>query len=170
MDDLLDACNMGKGTMYHYVSCKDDIVYLMHQYVMSRTDELLKNLDEEVERLSPTEALCRAIDQHYRFCDELQEYLLFGNREVLYLSKEDMREVLACCADVISFYEKVLRRGIEAGEFKASNPHLMAFEIAVRGSEWATGRWFLKGALTLDEYIRQNTEWTLELLQAGKAP
>jgi len=166
VEDILKACDMGRGTMYHYVGSKDDIVYLIVQYGAFRTQSLVEDFAREAEKMSPREALREAMERYYRRCDEVQDCIMFGMREAIYLSERDRRELLDNLTAEIDFFERLLERGIEAGEFQVSHPRLFAYDILARAHAWATGRWFLRKQATLEEYMRHHIEWVFKVISA----
>jgi len=80
----------------------------------------------------------------------------YGSAKVAMRRKDGSasRDVAAC--------ERLLKWGVEEGEFKVDNPTLVAHSIIVLGHMWVIRRWFLREHCTLEEYIREQTELILE--------
>ncbi len=45
--DIARACGMSMGQLYHYISSKDDVLYLVHKHMQNIWYEYLKNSDYE---------------------------------------------------------------------------------------------------------------------------
>jgi AcrR family transcriptional regulator len=169
VEDLLKASKMGRGTFYHYLGSKEDIVYLIVQYTEASTKKLMEEIVEKCENMSPKEALTEAIDRYYRYCDETQDGIMFGMRETVYLPAKDRQFLLDNMTSEIDVFEKLLIKGIESGEFEISQPRLLAFDILSRALTWATGRWFLRKQVTIDEYIKYNTDCFFKIIRKDKS-
>jgi len=76
-------------------------------------------------------------------------------------TKVAMRRRGDSAAHDVAACEKLLRWGVEAGEFKIDNPTVVAHNIIVLGHMWAIRRWFLRKCCTLEEYIREQAELIL---------
>ncbi len=170
VNDILKACDMARGTMYHYVGSKDDIVYLIIQYGTSRLKNLIDSLSHEVENLHASDAVRKAIQQYYQHCDEMQDIIMFATREMVYLSEKDRQEFLGGFMKGISFFEGLLERGIKDGEFKIDHPRALAHDIVARANTWATNRWFLRRNITLEEYVKDHTGLLLRAISVDKGP
>ncbi len=63
------------------------------------------------------------------------------------------RDMAAC--------ERLLKWGVEEGEFEIGNPPVVAHNMIVLGHMWAIRRWFLRKCCTLEKYIREQAELIL---------
>jgi len=165
VEDILKACGMGRGTFYHYVRSKDDVVYLIVKELISISTKLLEDLNREIKNLTATESLRKAIMEYYRLCDKSQDRIMFGDRELIYLSERDRKEILDVVRAEISFFEKLLMRGITTEEFKIRNARALAHDIVVLGHAWATRRWFLRKETTLENYIENHIDLILDAIR-----
>ena len=59
--DIASACGMSMGQLYHYISSKDDILYLMHRYSQERWYQNLADASFE-QMTDPSRARSRAAD------------------------------------------------------------------------------------------------------------
>jgi len=164
MRELAAACNMSIGALYHYVGSKEDILYLFINDGLSRLAEAVEGFSSRLGDISPTEALREFIKMYYRLIDDGQNLCLFTYQETKDLDSSARRHVLDAAARDVAACEKLLRWGVEAGEFKIDNPTVVAHNIIVLGHMWAIRRWFLRKRCTLEEYIREETESILKAI------
>lgn len=164
MRELAKACNMSIGSLYHYVSSKNDILYLIVNHGLSMLAESVEDFSSRSRDVSPTEGLREFIRAYYHGVDDGQDFTLFTYQETKNLNPDARRSILDSAARDVAACEALLRGGVEAGEFKIDNPTLVAHDIIVSGHAWAFRRWFLRKRCTLEEYIREKTESILKAI------
>lgn len=155
---------MSVGTLYEYIRTKEDILYLVCDYIHKsfsmRVHPSLEITPDSVETLKG------AIDTYFRMIDELQDYLLFLYQETKSLSRDDRKYVFKAEQEMTEIFEVILRRGIKDGSFKIGEQEapLFAHNIMVLGQMWAFRRWVLQKKFTLDGYIELQTKQLLKEL------
>ena len=163
--EVAEACGLSPGGLFQYIGSKEDILHLIcidHSTGAEPYRLHLSTLGE----VSRTEALCECIAYYFQHTASLADYLIFFNREIFQFSREDRRMLLASQTDIQSFFEQLMRDGIETGEFRLSNPTVAAHNILMYGHDWGLRRWFLKEHVSLEEYTRIQTQ----MLLAAVAP
>lgn len=65
----------------------------------------------------------------------------------------------------VYFFEEVLKRGVELGEFSISDPKLMAHNIVVMGHSWALRRWYLRKYWTFETFVREQADAILRTIR-----
>lgn len=159
---IASACGMSIGSIYHYVGTKEDIVYLVFNYVMSEVVEFIEAISPTYDALPPTEALRRAIDTYYRKVDELQDSVVFMYQETKKLQPNARKSVFELERRLSHVFERILDRGYASGEFKISGSPIIAQNIVILGHMWALKRWLLGKHYVLEEYIKEQTNFILE--------
>lgn len=155
---------MSVGTLYEYIRTKEDILYLVCDYIHKsfamRVHPSLEITPDSVQTLRG------AIETYYRMIDELQDYLLFLYQETKSLSREDRNYVFKAEQEMTQIFEVILLRGIKDGSFKIQEDEapLFAHNIMVLGQMWAFRRWALQKRFTLDSYIKSQTASLLKEL------
>ncbi len=168
--ELCEALGMSKGNLYHYIGTKEDIPYLCIEAGLSVGQEFQDSMQCEVEGLSRTEALRESIRLFFEHIDEIQDIYNLTTHAMANLNKEDRKIVYEASEKRVAYFEKLLRDGIEAGEFAVDNPRLVAHDIIVAGEAWASRRWYLRKFYTLEEYTREYNEFILKAIRAGAGP
>ena len=123
--DIAAACGMSMGQLYHYISSKDDILYLMHLYSQEMWHQHL--VDAGFERISdPVAKFEHALHTTMRHLSENRELYRFIFTESKYLDKEHLRKVLELDnKNVVGFYRHLLSL-IPGREIKGREAELAA--------------------------------------------
>jgi AcrR family transcriptional regulator len=91
--ELAKACGMSMGQFYHYISSKDDVLYLLHKHLLTLWREFLKT--SGVESIAdPLEKLTAALRSSLDFIFENRKLFQFIVTESKNLDKEHLRTIL----------------------------------------------------------------------------
>lgn len=164
--DIAQACGMGAGTLYHYVSSKADIVYLVAEHGMIEVSKSWRKIFSEGDSITATEVVRRAFRAHCEAVDSHQDLVLVLYREIARLDSRSRRLILEIEMELAAEYEKLLTRGCDAGEFSIQDIAMTAHNILVVAHMWAVRRWFFRGHCTLEEYITRQTQMILKSISA----
>jgi AcrR family transcriptional regulator len=148
MQDLGEALGMNRGSLYHYIASKDDLLWA----VLTRAFDLLEArvlplLESDA---PPLERLSAAIREHLRVAADHADELSLIQIELRSLSRERLAELIRRR----NAYEGLWRRAIEEGIADAS---LRAFDVRLAGigilsaCNWFTQWYRPDGSQTVDE-------------------
>ncbi|MGZ6214454.1 MAG: TetR/AcrR family transcriptional regulator [Candidatus Limnocylindria bacterium] len=148
MQDLGEALRMNRGSLYHYIASKDDLLWA----VLIRAFDLLEArvsplLESDA---SPLQRLSAAIREHLRVAADHADELSLIQIELRSLSRERRAEMIRRR----DAYESLWRRTIEQGIADGS---LRAFDIRLAGTgilsvcNWFTQWYRPDGSQTVDE-------------------
>lgn len=153
------ATGMSIGSLYEYVSTKEDILYLVcdaiHAEMEAQVDAVLTN------KVPGLEALCQAVRGYFTVCDQMSDHLLLIYQVTQFLPAKWMARVLANEIRVTGIFKTLLERIVAAGEVQGVDSRridLVAHNIAVLGHAWSFRRWFYARNYTLETYIAFQTE------------
>ena len=106
--EIAKACGMSIGQLYHYISCKDDVLYLVHKHMQTIWYEHLK--DSGIEEIrDPLQILTKVLHHTLEFMDENRKLFLFIYSESKYLNKKHLHVVLKMDnKNVVGFYRRLL--------------------------------------------------------------
>ena len=159
--DIVRACSFNIASLYMYVSSKEDILYLVAQ-------DLMNNIASELSETvlapdSPKRSLEIGFASYCRIADRFRRPIRLLYREVAFLPPERRAKVLGTVSDVISYFEKIVTQGIEAGIFRDVTPRLAALDIMLIAHMIALHTREVREITGLDGYI----EFQLETIFAG---
>ena len=167
MADIARACGMSKGLLYHYVSSREDILYLIARDQMDGTMAGFSALAERCEASAPTEAVVEYIRYYYTVVHDTQDYQVFLNQVVAKLPREDRRVLFDANTFALDVLDGILQRGVASGEFEIEDTTLVAHNIMLIGRAWADRRWFLHRLYTFEQYLGIQTRAILKTIGSG---
>ncbi len=159
------ACNIGMGTLYHYIGSKEDILNLIIGYGLSKYQGFFEKIISARRTMKPVDALKYAIDLLCRTMDSNQDFALGFYREIKNASTELRDRMIEIENNYISSFELILKDGEESGDFHSNDFKLVANNIVVNGEMWAVRRGYLKKHYTIDSYIKEQTDLILKVLK-----
>jgi len=142
------------GTLYEYIESKEDVLYLVCQYIHDRVEERLKELLPA--GLTGRETLEKAITAFIQVMDEMRGEVLLIYQEAKSLTRDALRHVLQREEEITQIFADILRRGLADGTLSIPEEHisLWAHDIVELGEMWAFRRWTLKDKYTLESYTQ----------------
>jgi AcrR family transcriptional regulator len=148
MQDLGEALAMNRGSLYHYIASKDDLLWTILNRALDRLEEHVSPC--LAEDAPPLERLSRAIHAHLRVAADHADELSLIQIELRSLTP-DRR---ACMIERRDAYEAGWRRaisdGIAAGELRPTDVRLAGISI-LSVCNWFTQWYRPAGDLTVDQ-------------------
>lgn len=147
--EIAESCGMSMGQLYHYISSKDDILFLAHEHLQKMWYQHLEESGIEEIR-DPMQLLVEALRHTLDFIFENKKLYLFVYTESKYLDKKYLNVVLQMDDEnIVGFWRKLLKninekRGTKINiDFAANLIHYHMVFMALRG-------WNLKDMKTKD--------------------
>jgi AcrR family transcriptional regulator len=137
--EIAKACGMSIGQLYHYISSKDDVLYLVHKHMQQVWYNYLEKSD--IEKIhDPIKKLTKALHQSLIFMIENKKLVQFVYSESKYLDKNHLRIVLDMdYKNVVGFWRNLLKEVRKTKPIKGNSDfegsviaYLLAF-LALRG-------------------------------------
>jgi len=150
--DLAVALGMSTGGLYHYIGSKEDILYLIINFTSELTAQSLDRLNSIPKDMTAAEQLKRSVYDYLETVENFRDFHNFVNHIMLSLSLEDRKIVYQAENRVIEYYEGLVRRGIDSGEFQDCDPKMVAHNIVAFANAWANRHWYLKKHYTMQSY------------------
>lgn len=105
--EIANAAGLTMGTMYNYVRSKEDILYIVYDFMTTILTEGLKKAIQETE--DPREKVSAALRHNMELIYKYRDVILFLYREAGNYDKESVRTVLAQETKYIEVFEELLR-------------------------------------------------------------
>ncbi|PTQ57431.1 MAG: Transcriptional regulator, TetR family [Candidatus Carbobacillus altaicus] len=162
--EIAQASKFSIGTLYEYISSKEDILYLVCYDINRRMREGLERVLGSA--LPADEELKLAFRRLVEVIDAMDDDVLLIYQETKSLTREAMHDVLAKETEITKVFADILKRGLEEGVFRIDpqDIDLMAENIVVLAEMWAFRRWALRQKYTLEQYIERQTRLLLSEL------
>ncbi len=137
--EIAQECGMSMGKLYHYISSKDDVLFLVNKYIAMKWYENIER--SGVEKIKdPLKLLEIALRRTIEFITKNKKLLLFVYTESKYMEKRYLHEVLSLDDKlIVGFWRQVLEKAYEKKKIKTDkdfSANLIAFLsvfLALRG-------------------------------------
>ncbi|ASS94737.1 TetR/AcrR family transcriptional regulator [Peribacillus simplex] len=166
--EIAKAAGFSIGTLYEYIRTKEDILYLVCDFIY---DEVQEKLQKEIDQSDGTlESLKLTIAYFYKVMDDMQDEVLVMYQEVKALTKDALPYVLNKELRMVGMFEKVITKCVENGELllTAKQISLVSHNIFVQGQMWSFRRWALHKEYTLQEYVELQTQLLIHNISLQK--
>jgi AcrR family transcriptional regulator len=153
--DIGRAANMTQGTIYNYVSSKDDILYLVCDRIVAEYNEQTRRaLDTSHDPVERVRSAVRAISQvMYRHRREI--LLIYQDSHLL--DKRSRHVILARVEEFIGMFERIITDAARELGVPLPHPHLSANMLTFLPVMIALRGWSLKNDVPPEEVIDQIT-------------
>lgn len=162
---IAKAANFSIGSLYEYVSSKEDLLYLVcktiHEEVQDAVENALSNRDQGRERLA------EAIRQYFYVCDKMGDHILLMYQVTQFLPAKWKQSVLENELNITDIFIHALSSLSGKNNFPVLDGkilNLVGHNISVLGQMWAFRRWHMQRNFTIEEYIKIQTEFILGLI------
>jgi len=166
--ELATALGMSTGGLYHYIGSKQDILYLIINFTSDLTGQTLNRFDESMPDKTPAEQLSQSIAVYLDIVDSYRDFHNFVNHIMLSLTVGERRIVYEAESRVVEYFEMLVQRGVDNGEFATGDAKLIAHNIVAMANAWANRGWYLKKYYTLDSYTEEQVRLALTQLARTK--
>jgi AcrR family transcriptional regulator len=137
LNDIAEAVNLQKPTLYHYLKNKNELLFLVLKSTAESYNQALETV--VASPLNPREKLDRAIRQHIHLqLEHPGTVTLF--RDVGELDQGYRREIRQALKRYRELLQDIIRQGIAAGQFRPVDPSMAA--LVVLGAINFVHRWY----------------------------
>ena len=158
------AAGFSIGSLYEYVASKEDILDLVcdaiHAEMETGMADAMRHGSQED---NPLAAVIRA---YLMVCDRMNDHILLIYQETQSLPHKWRRVVLESEVRITGLFTRALAQLMGDGKIpllSEAATDLVAHNIAVIGHMWTFRRWFLARHYTIDDYIRHQTAFILNM-------
>lgn len=159
---IAKASNFSIGSLYEYVSSKEDLLYLVcktiHEEVQEAVENALSNTDMGKEQLA------QVIRQYFYVCDKMGDHILLMYQVTQFLPEKWKTKVLENELNITNIFINALSSLSGKNNFPKLDDkilNLVGHNISVLGQMWAFRRWHLKKNFNIDDYIKIQTDFIL---------
>jgi AcrR family transcriptional regulator len=165
--EIAAAAGWQMGTLYLYISSKEDVLYLILVAILSDIrDEVMKIERRE----TAAESLRVAMEEYFRGIARKQREIRLLYRESPSISPEQQVVGKSLELEARDFLAAIIRWGIERGEFRQVNADLVAHNVIMGAHMWALKGWTLRREMSFDSFSEQQFDLLLRGLLPGRRP
>ncbi len=159
---IAKASNFSIGSLYEYISSKEDLLYLVCKTIHEEVQEAVENALSHTDM--GKEQLAQAIRQYFYVCDRMGDHILLMYQVTQFLPEKWKAKVLANELKTTNIFINALSSlsGKKIfPELDDKTLNLVGHSISVLGQMWAFRRWHLQNSFTLDDYVKIQTDFIL---------
>ena len=146
LKDLAEEAGLSYGNIYDYVGSKEDIFFLIHDFLAGSAMEILNRSIEDIQ--DPVEKLRRMIHSEFNLMDQWADALLLIYQESHILKGTFLKKLLEKERAHLEMFEIVLTECIARGQMPPCNLRLASNLIKSMIDAWTIKRWDLRGHST----------------------
>ena len=154
------------GSLYEYVSSKEDILYLVCIAIHSEVEEGIQVV--LAHSSYGRQALAEIISAYFHVCDRMSDHVLLMYHFTLFLPKKWQKKVLETEIRITNLLIEAINELNDKGVFQRlgeDTVDLVGHNISVLGQTWAFRRWYFAKRYTLEEYIERQTTFIMGFLR-----
>jgi len=156
MREISRTTGINLGNLYNFIDSKEDILCMVfHMFHNPTTDWMAKDgildIDDPVEQMRVS--LRKVLELIHEYKDEI--FLMY--RETKVLPPKFLKKVLGTESALITFFEGILRKGMERGVFRVKDPFFSANMLVYQLSLYPLRSWNLK-RYTEEELLEMTAE------------
>ena len=149
--DIAAAADITMGTLYLYISRKEDVLYLIASAIM---EDLSDGLLAVEPRATALDTLHAAAEHFFNAVAGLRREVALLYRESASMLPQHLEVLKQSELRERDFLADIIRSGVERGEFRPLNPELVAHNIIMLAHMWTLKGWALKDTFDVSSYFR----------------
>ncbi|KPV44182.1 TetR/AcrR family transcriptional regulator [Alicyclobacillus ferrooxydans] len=167
VQDIADEVGLQKGSLYHYIHSKEDLLLqIAHEAITEFNDNLQAVLDTD---MSAPEKLVKAVENHITVSVSNMETTTVLLREAFSLGDPQHQVIQDLTDKYVDLWTQVLEEGARSGEFHVREPKVVA--LAILGACNWVYRWYRQsGQLTPSQVARVFSDMFLNGLTSDNHP
>ena len=162
---LAKATGLSIGSLYEYVSTKDDVLYLVCVAIHAEVEQGLKVALARTTQ--GREALIEIIREYFLVCDRMSDHILLMYQVTHFLPEKWQKKVLEAEIRITNLFVEAMHQLNESGKLpRIDNDtiNLISHNISVLGHTWAFRRWYFAKNFTIEQYIERQTDFIMRFL------
>ena len=155
---LAKETGLSIGSLYEYITTKDDVLYLVGIAIHSEVEQGVK---DALARSSQSEdALADVIKEYFLVCNRMSDHVLLMYQVTHFLPEKWQKKVLEAEIRITNLFIETMKELRDSGKLPNLDDHtilLIGHNISVMGHTWAFRRWYFAKYFTIDQYTAQQT-------------
>ncbi len=167
---LAKETGLSIGSLYEYVSTKDDVLYLVCIAIHSEVEQGVK-----AALARPTvgkAALAEVIREYFLACNRMSDHVLLMYQVTHFLPLKWQEKVLEAELRITNLFIEAMRELRHIGKLpmlEDDTINLIGHNISILGHTWAYRRWYFGKHFTIEQYIEKQTEFIMSFLEKAQS-
>lgn len=161
---LAKEIGLSIGSLYEYITTKEDILYLVSMAIYAEVERGLK--EALAQSSGGYNALAAIIREHFLVCNRMSDHVLLMYQVTHFLSEKWQKKVLEAEIRITNLFIDAMQQLKRDGKLSLDDGTiiLMGHNISVIGHTWAFRRWHFSKLFTIEEYIEKQTKFIMGFL------
>jgi AcrR family transcriptional regulator len=162
---IAKAAGFSIGTLYEYVACKEDVLYLVCDAIHDQIERRIGAVLSRVQK--GRDALAAMVREFFLTSHQMSDVYLLMYQETHSLPSQWREKVLEKELRINELIHQGLKRIAESGDLGNLDEDalkLLSHNISVMAHMWTFRRWVLSKEFTIEEYISRQTEYILRMV------
>ena len=153
IQDIADALKMQKGSLYYYISTKEDLLRGLVEDILEQSVELLGNIQDTKHK--PDEKIRLCIESHLRlFHDNLDAFGIFISEDLELINKTSDKDIFHLMKNYESGWLQIFNEGIKSGAFKKDADYKIIVKGILGMLNWSYRWYHVKAGYPIQEVAR----------------
>lgn len=162
--EIAAAAELTMGTLYLYISRKEDVLFLISEAIVDELYDGLKDLQPEA---TARETLRSAVRYFFSAVHRMRPEIRLLYRESASLLPEHLSAMKRSELEERDFFAAIIEDGIRRGEFRQVDASMIGHDIIMLGHMWSLKVWALRDACDYEAYFETQFELILRYLVPG---
>ena len=116
IQDIADALGKQKGSLYYYISTKEDLLQGLVEEILEQSVELMDNIHNTQHK--PREKIRLCVESHLQlYHNNIDAFGVFLNEDLHLINKNSNNDVFSLLKDYENGWLQIFNEGVKSGEF-----------------------------------------------------
>lgn len=161
---LAKETGLSIGSLYEYVSTKEDVLFLVCLAIHTEVEQGLK--EAMARTITGRDALAEIIKEYLNVCNQMSDHVLLMYQVTQFLSEKWQKKVLEAEMRITQLFIDAMMQLKNEGKLTLDDEtiNLMGHNISIIGHTWAFRRWYFAKRFTIEQYIERQTAFIMGFL------
>ncbi len=161
---LAKETGLSIGSLYEYVSSKEDVLYLVCIAIHTEVEQGLK--EAMARSTEGRDALTEIIREYFLVCERMSDHVLLMYQVTHFLPEKWQKKVLEAEIRITDLFIDAMQQLKKEGKLKLDDDtiNLVGHNISIIGHTWAFRRWYFAKHFTIEQYIEKQTQFIMGFL------
>ncbi|MDJ0623739.1 MAG: TetR/AcrR family transcriptional regulator [Desulfocapsaceae bacterium] len=162
---LAKETGLSIGSLYEYVSTKDDVLYLVCIAIHTEVEQALKKALAK-NTMGGREALTEIVRAYFLVCNRMSDHVLLMYQVTHFLPEKWQKKVLEAELRITNLFIDAMLQLKKEGKLTLDDGtiNLIGHNISIIGHTWAFRRWYFAKHFNIEQYIEKQTEFIMGFL------
>lgn len=150
IQDVADALGMQKGSLYYYISTKEDLLSGLVEDILEQSVELLTTIHNTDKKPADKIRLC--IESHLRlFHGNIDAFGVFISEDLHFINKNSEKDIFKLIKEYEDGWLEIFTEGVGRGEFKKESDYKIITKGIMGMLNWSYRWYHEKHKLSIEE-------------------